>query len=85
MIENIMERINSRITREVNGLLNELERRNKEWVQSAYKKGYEDASEDICRRLEELYAFGFEVGKADALAEAEMIELDDDVTEALGE
>ncbi len=85
MIENIMERINSRITREVNGLLNELERRNKEWVQSAYKKGYEDASSDICRRLDELYSFGFEVGKADALAEAGMIELDDDVTEALGE
>lgn len=85
MIENIMERINSRITREVNGLLNELERRNKKWVQDAYRKGYEDATSDVCRRLDELYSFGFEVGKADALAEAGMIELDDDVTEALGE
>ena len=85
IIENIMNRINPRITREVNGILNELEIRNKEWVQDAYRKGYEDASNDLCRRLDELYSFGFEVGKADALAEAGMIELDDDVTEALGE
>lgn len=69
----------------IDKVLDALVERIKPMLADAYRKGYEDATSDVCRRLDEIYSFGFEIGKADALAEAGMIELDDDVTEALGE
>lgn len=65
--------------------LDSLEERIKPMISEAYRNGYEDATSDVCRRLEEIYSFAFEIAKTDALAEAGMIELDDDVAEALGE
>ena len=56
-----------------------------EWVEKhlrpmiaeAYAQGYRDASDDVCRRLKELYSFGFELGKIDAQAEIGEITIDD--------
>lgn len=83
MFERLMQKIDSMISRQINGLLNELEKRNRKLIAEAYQKGYVEATEDVCRRLNEIYAFGFEIGKADALAEAGMINIDDDVTRIL--
>lgn len=61
----------------INKLLDALAERIKPMVAEAYRKGYADATTDVCRRLDEIYSFGFEIGKADALAEAGIVELDD--------
>lgn len=66
----------------INKLVDLLAERIKPMVAEAYRKGYADATTDVCRRLDEIYSFGFEIGKADALAEAGMIELDDEVEKA---
>lgn len=54
----------------------------------AYSQGYKDATEDVCRRLMNLYTVAYRTGKANGMADAGAIDLEeteDDIAEALGE
>lgn len=53
------------------------------WLKDAYDCGYKIGSEDATRRCYELYLIGRHHGYTDAQAEAGIIEIEDDITEAL--
>lgn len=60
----------------------------REEIAKAYRKGYLEATEDACRRLEKLYAIAYAAGNADGYADAGAVNIEevaDDISEALGE
>lgn len=46
-------------------------------IKEVYEKGYNEASEDVSRRMYQLYLIGYENGAVDAYAKSGIIELDD--------
>lgn len=94
MFENKIKEITDYITNEVDKrveiIIGEIDVRIKDEVYKAYKQAYEDATEDVCRRLETMYTLGFHFGKEDGKADAGIIDIDDletddDIAKALGE
>lgn len=94
MFENLIKNATTKITQEcdkrVERVINEVDERIKSAMAEAYRSGYMDATEDICRRLETMYTLGFHYGKEDGKADAGIIDIDDldvddDIADALGE
>lgn len=94
MFENFIKNATTQITQEcdkrVERVINEVDERIKTATAEAYRSGYMDATEDVCRRLENLYTLGFHFGKEDGKADAGIIDIDDldvddDIAKALGE
>lgn len=90
MFENLIKQIARECDKRVARIIEEIDARIKATASEAYRRGYEDASEDICRRLETLYTLGFHFGKEDGKADAGIIDIDDldvddDIAKALGE
>lgn len=90
MFENLIKQITRECDKRVERVINEVDERIKSATAEAYRSGYMDATEDVCRRLETLYTLGFHFGKEDGKADAGIIDIDDlniddDIAEALGE
>lgn len=92
MFENKIKEITDYITKEVDKrvdiIIGEIDIRIKEEVYKAYKQGYEDATEDVCRRAQWVYSLAFESGELERKAKEGIVEIDgieDDIAEALGE
>lgn len=90
MFENLIKQITGECDKRVARVIEEVDARIKAATAEAYRSGYMDATEDVCRRLETLYTLGFHFGKEDGKADAGIIDIDDldvddDIAEALGE
>ncbi len=90
MFENLIKQITRECDKRVAKVIEEVDERIKIATAEAYRSGYMDATEDVCRRLETLYTLGFHFGKEDGKADAGIIDIDDldiddDIAKVLGE
>lgn len=88
MIENLIKQIVGMISSEVDKKIKARDKMMREEISKAYRKGYVEATEDVCRRLEKLYAIAYASGNADGYADAGAVNIEevaDDISEALGE
>lgn len=88
MFENKIKEIARMIALEVDKKVKARDEMIREEISKAYRKGYMEAIEDACRRLEKIYAIAYAAGNADGYADAGAVNIEevaDDISEALGE